>query len=170
MSCPSQTRRVAHRIHLEYMSILDILFRMKDKVEIVQNLNNLQRTSGSRSSGSSYRGTMKKRNKGNRGQGTCSISVNPSGTARAQICLPGGDRLTRSFYTKKEAQHWLDEQFQVVQSGLTSDNRKITVREFAEHWLGAKKTSLRPTFWRNYSIYISCPLKWLKITSSLFSW
>jgi integrase len=126
-------------------------------MEAQQNLNNLAaQTTGGHSSNSNTGGTtMNKRNKGNRGQGTGSISVNPSGTFRAQICLPGGDRTTKSFRTKRDAQHWLDEQFQAVQSGLTSDNRKITVREFAEHWLAAKKTNLRTITWRDYSTYIN---------------
>ncbi|MBU4204794.1 Arm DNA-binding domain-containing protein [Patescibacteria group bacterium] len=73
-----------------------------------------------------------------------SISINPSGSVRAQISLPGGKRLTKSFRTKREAEAWLREMGNQVTLGLDSFNHSTRVSEFIAAWLERKKLKVKP--------------------------
>lgn len=91
--------------------------------------------------------------KHNRAPNSGSISVNPSGSVRAQIQLPGGKRLTKSFSTKREADAWLREMRNQVDSGLTAANHNILLADFAKEWLNRKKSQIRPKTFADYNHY-----------------
>lgn len=82
-----------------------------------------------------------------------SISINPSGSVRAQISLPGGKRLTKSFRTKREAEAWLREMGNQVTLGLDSFNHSTRVSEFIAAWLERKKLKVKPKTLFDYSRY-----------------
>ena len=83
---------------------------------------------------------MTTRKKHNRAPNSDSISINPSGSVRAQFKLPGGKRLTKSFSTKHEADAWLRELRNEVDAGLTTTNHDTLLSEFVRDWLVRKKT------------------------------
>lgn len=93
------------------------------------------------------------RKKHNRAPNSGSISINPSGSVRAQFSLPGGKRLTKSFPTKREADAWLREMSSQVTLGLDSFNHNTLVSEFVEDWLKRKKTTVKPKTWTDYGQY-----------------
>ena len=96
---------------------------------------------------------MSTRKKNNRAPNSGSISINPSGSVRAQISLPGGKRLTRSFSTKREADAWLRDMRNQVDAGLTAINRETLLSEFIGDWLKRKKSQIRPRTFMDYSYY-----------------
>jgi len=96
---------------------------------------------------------MATRKKNNRAPNSGSISINPSGSVRAQIQLPGGKRLTKSFSTKREADAWLREMRNQVDSGLTTANHNVLLTDFAKDWLSRKKSQFRPKTFADYTYY-----------------
>ena len=96
---------------------------------------------------------MTTRKKHNRAPNSGSISINPSGSVRAQFKLPGGKRLTKSFSTKRDADAWLREMRNQVDAGLTTTNHNILLSDFIRDWLGRKKAQLRPKTLSDYSYY-----------------
>jgi integrase len=96
---------------------------------------------------------MTTRKKHNRAPNSGSISINPSGSVRAQFKLPGGKRLTKSFSTKRDADTWLRELRNEVDAGLTTTNHDTLLSEFIRDWLVRKKTQLRPKTFADYSYY-----------------
>lgn len=98
---------------------------------------------------------MTTRKQHNRAPNSGSLSKNPSGSVRAQITLPGGKRLTKSFSTKREADAWLREMRNQVDTGLTTTNHNTLLSEFIRDWLVRKKTQVRPKTFADYSYYAS---------------
>lgn len=96
---------------------------------------------------------MTTRKKHNRAPNSGSISINPSGSVRAQFTLPGGKRLTKAFPTKREADTWLRELHDEVDAGLTSTNHDTLLSGFICDWLARKKTQLREKTFTDYSYY-----------------
>lgn len=96
---------------------------------------------------------MTARKQHNRAPSSGSISINPSGSVRSQITLPGGKRLTKSFSTKRDADAWLREMRNQVDGGLTTANHDTVLADFIRDWLGRKKTQLRPKTLSDYSYY-----------------
>jgi len=96
---------------------------------------------------------MPTRKQHNRAPNSGSISINRSGSVRAQISLPGGKRFTKSFPTKREADAWLREMRNQVDSGLTTANHDIRLSDFIRDWLERKKSQLRPKTLADYSYY-----------------
>lgn len=96
------------------------------------------------------------RNVGNRAPGSGSVSKNPSGSYRAQISIPstaGGktQRETRSFKTKRQAEEWLRRRITDIDSGLSAENHKVLLGEYAKIWLSTKKLTVRPGTLADYS-------------------
>lgn len=98
---------------------------------------------------------MTTRKKHNRAPNSGSISINPSGSVRAQFKLPGGKRLTKSFSTKRDADAWLREMRNQVDAGLTTTNHDTLLSDFIRDWLGRKKIQVRPKTFADYSYYAS---------------
>jgi integrase len=96
---------------------------------------------------------MSTRKQHNRAPNSGSISINRSGSVRAQIILPGRKRLTKSFSTKREADAWLREMRNQIDSGLTTANHDILLSDFIRDWLGRKKAQLRTKTLADYSYY-----------------
>jgi integrase len=100
-----------------------------------------------------FGGNMATRKKNNRAPNSGSISINPSGSVRAQILLPGGKRLTKSFPTKREADAWLREMRNQVDAGLTTANHNVLLADFAKDWLNRKRSQIRPKTFADYTYY-----------------
>ncbi len=96
---------------------------------------------------------MPTRKQHNRAPNSGSISINPSGSVRAQVSLPGGKRITKSFGTKREADTWLREMRNQVDTGLTSNNHDKLFAEFVTDWLARKKSKVRAKTFADYSSY-----------------
>ena len=79
------------------------------------------------------------RKKQHRPPNSGAISINPSGSVRAQLGLPGGKRPTKSFRTKHEADTWLREMSGQITLGLDSFNHNMLVSEFVDDWLQRRK-------------------------------
>lgn len=97
---------------------------------------------------------MTTRRKHHRAPNSGSISLNSSGTARAQFCLPGNKRITRSFTNKRDAEAWLREMRNEVDSGLTASTYNITLDDFIKDWWKRKKPGLAPKSQADYYVYI----------------
>jgi hypothetical protein len=87
-----------------------------------------------------FGGNMTTRKKHNRAPNSGAISINPSGSVRAQFQLPGGKRLTKSFSTKRDADAWLRELRNEVGAGLTTTTHDTLLSGFVRDWLVRKKT------------------------------
>jgi len=96
---------------------------------------------------------MSTRKQHNRAPNSGSISINKSGSVRAQISLPGGKRVTKSFSTKRDADAWLREMRNQVDVGLTTANHDILFSDFIGDWLVRKKAQLRPKTFADYAYY-----------------
>jgi integrase len=96
---------------------------------------------------------MSTRKQHNRAPNSGSISINRSGSVRAQITLPGGKRVTKSFSTKREADTWLREMRSQIDVGLTTANHDILFSDFIRDWLVRKKAQLRPKTLADYTHY-----------------
>lgn len=94
---------------------------------------------------------MTTRSQRNRAPNSGSISRNPSGSFRAQVSLPGGTRITRSFPTKKDADGWIREMRTQVDVGLAASNHKVTMQEYLEGWLERRERKLRPQTFAEYN-------------------
>jgi integrase len=88
-----------------------------------------------------------------RARNSGSMSINPSGSVRAQISLPGSKRLTKSFRTKREAEAWLREMGNQVTLGLDAFNHSTRVSEFVVGWLERKKLKVKPKTLFDYTRY-----------------
>jgi len=97
---------------------------------------------------------MTTRRKHNRAPNSGSISINPSGSARAQLSLPGGGRRTKSFPTKREADAWLRQMRNEVDAGLTAYTFDITLADFIRDWWKRKKPRIAPKTQVDYFSYI----------------
>ncbi len=96
---------------------------------------------------------MSTRKKHNRAPKSGSMSINPSGSVRAQFVLSGGKRTTRSFATKREAEAWLREMSNQEEAGLTTENYDYRVADFVQDWLKRKKPQIRPSTFADYQSY-----------------
>ena len=96
---------------------------------------------------------MSTRKKHNRAPKSGSMSINPSGSVRAQFVLSGSKRTTRSFATKREAEAWLREMHNQEEAGLTADNYNYHVGDFVQDWLKRKKSQIRPSTFADYQSY-----------------
>ena len=67
----------------------------------------------------------------------------PSGSWRAQIYVQG-QRVSFSAKTQREVREWIRSTTDQVERGLTFSSLSVTVREFADNWLAASQTTLRP--------------------------
>jgi integrase len=76
------------------------------------------------------------------GQNEGSISKRPNGTYMVQLTVDG-KRVTKYFKTKKEANAWRIETLHKIQSGLFYAGPKLTLSEYFEEWLTARKDSIK---------------------------
>ena len=77
------------------------------------------------------------------GQNQGSISKRKNGTYMAQLTVDG-KRVSKYFKTKKEANAWRIDTLHKIQSGLFYAGPKLTLSEYFEEWLTARKGSIKP--------------------------
>jgi len=77
------------------------------------------------------------------GQNQGSISKRKNGTYMVQLTVDG-KRITKYFKTKREANEWRIDTLKKVQNGLFYSGPKLTLEEFLEEWLRARKDSIKP--------------------------
>ena len=85
----------------------------------------------------------------NRAPGSGSVSINPSGTYKAQVTIPsraGGVavRQTKSFQTKRAAEEWIRERQKEIEGWMTAESCAIRFGEFFAQWLQLKRLVLSP--------------------------
>ena len=78
-----------------------------------------------------------------RGQNQGSIVKRENGTYMVQLSADG-KRITKYFQTKTEANKWRIDTLHKIQRGLFYSGPKLTVSEFLEEWLIARKGSIKP--------------------------
>ena len=83
------------------------------------------------------------------GQNQGSITKRKNGTYMVQITVDG-KRITKYFKTKKEANKWRIERLNKIQNGLFYSGPKLTLEEFFEEWLIARKDSIKPKTLNQY--------------------
>lgn len=84
-----------------------------------------------------------------------SISTNPSGSIRAQVSLPsaiGGHakRLTRSFRTKREAETWIRQMLNEIDSGINAESVEMRFEDFFLRFLSVKRMALTSRTYDDY--------------------
>jgi integrase len=75
------------------------------------------------------------------GQNQGSITKRKNGSYMVQLTVDG-KRVTKYFKTKKEANAWRIDTLHKIQSGLFYAGPKLTLSEYFEEWLTARKGSL----------------------------
>jgi integrase len=90
---------------------------------------------------------MTKRRANNEG----SLYQRSNGTWRARVYLDG-KRLSFSSKTRQEAKAWLRKTIIQVETGLTFQSAKTTLKDYLENWLVNVKTTLRPGTWYQYEM------------------
>jgi len=78
-----------------------------------------------------------------RGQNQGSIVKRKNGTYMVQLSADG-KRITKYFKKKTEANRWRINTLQKIQRGLFYSGPKLTLSEFLEEWLIARKDSIKP--------------------------
>jgi integrase len=97
---------------------------------------------------------------GKRGHGEGSIYQTERGRWRAQITLESGKRVSKTFATRRQAQHWLVEALKSKQDGLPVATSKITVAEFLDHWFAdVASHTLRPRTLESYEYLLRRHIK-----------
>ncbi|HOR18822.1 MAG TPA: tyrosine-type recombinase/integrase [Brevefilum sp.] len=76
------------------------------------------------------------------GQNQGSVTKRKNGSYMVQLTADG-NRLTKYFKTKKEANAWRIETLQKIQSGLFYAGPRLTLSEYFEEWLVARKDSIK---------------------------
>lgn len=79
-----------------------------------------------------------------------SLTQLPSGSWRAQISLQG-HRISKTFPRQKQARDWLNQQYQLKQTGHTYAAHTTTLGTLAQAWLTTKAPSLRPATIEQYT-------------------
>jgi integrase len=89
---------------------------------------------------------------GKRGNGEGSIYRHKDGRFVARVTMPGGVRKALYGRTRDEAAGKLHEALRALRNGLSLPSERLTVADFAERWLGAIRSTVRP---RTIEIYES---------------
>jgi len=79
-----------------------------------------------------------------RGQNEGSIVKRKNGTYMVQVTVDG-KRITKYFKSRKEANKWRIDTLHKIQRGLYYSGPKLTLSEFLEEWLIARKGSIKST-------------------------
>jgi len=102
-----------------------------------------------------------------RGNQEGAIYQKRNGRWQAQISI-GGNRLSKSFMSRKECSNWIREITEQKEKGLTFSSANLTFGEFLDQWLVTIKSRLRVKTWLQYrgiAIYHLVPrLGKLKLT------
>ncbi len=85
-----------------------------------------------------------------RGNGEGCLHHKANGSWRALVTLQGS-RMSRTFKTRGEAQLWIRQTLQQIDSGMTYLSTKRSLAEHLNTWLENEKPVLRPSSWIHYS-------------------
>ncbi len=85
-----------------------------------------------------------------RGNGEGCLHHKANGSWRALVTLQGS-RMSRTFKTRGEAQLWIRQTLQQIDSGMTYLSTKRSLEEHLNTWLENEKPVLRPSSWIHYS-------------------
>lgn len=103
--------------------------------------------------------TERSRRRQQRGRGDGTIFQRDNGTWCAQVSLPNGKRMSKTFDTRKEAQAWLVQTQKAQQDGMLVPAGKLTVKQFLDGWLEDVKVQKRDRTHQSYSDMIRLHLE-----------
>lgn len=95
-----------------------------------------------------------------RGHGEGTIYQTAAGKWRVQVTLPGGQRASKTFPLRRDAQDWLIKTNKTIQDGLPVAASRITLAQFLDRWLADVVIHrVRPSTYQSYTVIVRVHLK-----------